>query len=198
MFVVSMLRGECMDPDDVMIDALADKILGGKVGGALHLPFRWKQKNAPRRAYSPIHVEANTPVRSDLSCRLDLRFRIGLDKPWEYSLILLHPGSRTVLRRLDVRGTHLDRETGEHFINRTHKHRWSEQRGNRDVYAPDDIRHAPDPIANATLTSMDEEHDRVVRDFVLECKMDISAGYVWFPPTPPMPAPTLEGFEEYP
>ncbi|GHI75876.1 hypothetical protein Sspor_14370 [Streptomyces spororaveus] len=49
-----------MDPDDVMIDALADKILGGKVGGALHLPFRRKQKNAPRRAYSPIHVEANT------------------------------------------------------------------------------------------------------------------------------------------
>ncbi|MFD6912110.1 hypothetical protein ACFWB2_07275 [Streptomyces virginiae] len=198
MFVISMLRGECMDPDDVMIDALADKILGGKVGGALHLPFRWKQKNAPRRAYSPIHVEANTPVRTDLSCRLDLRFRIGLDKPWEYSLILLHPGSRTVLRRLDVRGTHLDRETGEHFINRTHKHRWSEQRGNRDVYAPDDIRHAPDPIANATLTSMDEEYDRVVRDFVLECKMDISAGYVWIPPTPPIPAPMLEGFEEYP
>ncbi|MFJ3174751.1 hypothetical protein ACIPJK_28705 [Streptomyces roseus] len=187
-----------MDPDDVMIDALADKILGGKVGGALHLPFRWKQKNAPRRLSAPIHVEASTPVRTDLSCRLDLRFRIGLDKPWEYSLMLLHPGSGTILRRLDVRGTHLDRESGEHFINRTHKHKWSERRSNKDVYAPDDIRHSPDPIAEATLTSMDEEYERVVRDFVQECKMDIAAGYVWVPPMPPVPAPTLEGFEEYP
>ncbi|MFD6111151.1 hypothetical protein ACFWG0_13700 [Streptomyces yangpuensis] len=84
------------------------------------------------------------------------------------------------------------------LIHRTHKHKWSEQRGNRDVYAPDDIRHTPDPIADATLTSMDEEYDRVVRDFVQECRMDISAGYVWVPPTPPLQAPTLEGFEEYP
>lgn len=187
-----------MDRDDVMTDALADKVLGGRIGGAINLPFQWKQKNAPRRPKAPIHIEAHTPVRTDLSCRLELRFRIGLDKPWEYSLILLHPGSRTVLRRLDVRGTHIDRETGEEYINRTHKHKWSEQRGNKDVYAPDDIRHSPDPVLDATLAVMDEEYDRVVYDFVHECRMSIGGGYLWVPPTPPTPAPTFEGFEEYP
>ncbi|MGW8779474.1 hypothetical protein ACWGNM_15575 [Streptomyces sp. NPDC055796] len=88
----------------MMIDALADKIFGGR-------------------------------VRTGLSCRLDLRFRTGLGKPWEHSLMLLRPGSGTILRRLDVRGTHLDGATGEHFIHRTHKHKRSEQRGNRDVYS---------------------------------------------------------------
>ncbi|MFE9221880.1 hypothetical protein ACFYN3_36880 [Streptomyces lavendulae] len=187
-----------MDPDDAMVDALAEKVLGGKVGGAICAPFQWKQKNAPRRLGAPIHVEARAPIRTDLSCRLELRFRIGLDKPWEYSVMLIHPGSGSILRRLDVRGTHIDRETGEEYINRTHKHKWSEQRGNKDVYAPDDIRHSPDPILGATLTMMDEEYDRVVRDFVHECRMSIGGGYVWVPPTPPLPVPTLEGFEEYP
>lgn len=66
----------------------------------------------------------------------------------------------TCLKRLDVRGTHRDRATGEDYINRTHKHRWSRARGDKDVYAPDDIRHNPDPILGATLASMDEEYDR--------------------------------------
>lgn len=186
-----------MGPQFEMTDALAEKILSGTVGGALNAPFVWKQKNAPRKN-APIHVEAAAPIRSDLSCRLDLRMRIGLDKPWEYSLLLLSPADRVCLRRLDIRGNHLVRETGEAYINRTHKHKWSKVRQNRDVYAPDDIRHDPDPILNATLGTMDEEYDRVVRDFVAECRMTVGGGYVWVPPQLPETQEAFDGMEDYP
>ncbi|WP_432063422.1 hypothetical protein [Streptomyces sp. S1] len=186
-------------PEVEMTDALAEKILSGTVGGALNAPFEWRQKNFPRKENAPIHIEATAPIRTDLGIRLDLRMRIGLDLPWDYSLTLLYPAGRICLRRLDIRGSHTDRAGGEEFINRTHKHKWSVARKNADVYAPDDIRHNPDPIPNATLLIMDEEYDRVVRDFVLECKMIVGAGYVWVPPpSPPVTQPTFDGLEDYP
>ena len=182
-----------------MTDALAEKILSGTVNGALNAPLIWKKKNAPRRQDAPIHVEGCAPLRSDLSCRLDIRMRIGLDLPWEYTLILLNLPGGECLRRLDIRGTHLDRKAGEQYINRTHKHRWSRQGGDADVYAPDDIRHSPEPIIGATLANMDEEYDRVVRDFIAECKMSVGGGYVWVPPPDlSLTQPTFEGLEDYP
>ncbi|MEU8711645.1 hypothetical protein [Streptomyces sp. NPDC048663] len=187
-----------MQPDDEMTDALAEKIFSGTVGGVLNTPLAWKQKNAPRSAHKPVHIEAWAPLKTDLSCRLELRMRIGLDVLWEYSLLVLHPADKTCLKRLDVRGTHLDRSTGEDYLNRTHKHKWSRARGNRDVYAPDDIRHTPEPIFGATLESMDEEYDRVVRDFITECKMTVGGSYAWVPPTIPVTQPTFDGLEDYP
>lgn len=185
--------------EEGLTDGLAEKILSGTVAGALNTPLAWKQKNAPRKKNAPIHVEAHAPVRTDLSCRLELRMRIGLDKPWDYTLLLLHVTARVILRRLDVRGTHVDRGAGETFINRTHKHKWSKASGNSEVYAPDDIRHTPDPIVGATLASMDEEYDRVVRDFITECKMVVGGGYVWVPPPEVASSqPTFEGLEDYP
>ncbi|AYL36582.1 hypothetical protein [Streptomyces fungicidicus] len=187
-----------MQPDDEMTDALAEKIFSGTVGGVLNTPLTWKQKNMPKRAHKPVHVEAWAPLKTDLSCRLELRMRIGLDVLWEYTLMVLHPSDRTCLKRLDIRGTHLDRETGEGYLNRTHKHKWSKARGNKDVYAPNDIRHNPDPILGATLESMDEEYDRVVRDFIAECKMTIGGAYAWVPPAVPLTQPTFDGLEDYP
>jgi hypothetical protein len=181
-----------------MTDALAEKILSGTVGGALNTPLVWKQKNVPRKTSAAVHVEASAPIKIDLSCRLELRVRIGLDLPWDYSLLLLHPTGKACLRRLDIRGTHRDRSAGEDYLNRTHKHKWSVATGNGEVYAPDDIRHAPDPIANATLASMDEEYDRVVRDFIAECKMTIGGNYAWVPPTLPATQATFDGLEDYP
>lgn len=187
-----------MQSETDMTDALAEKIFSGTVGGLLNTPLTWKQKNMPKKAGKPVHVEAWAPLKTDLSCRLELRVRIGLDKPWEYTLMVLHPSDGTCLKRLDVRGTHRDRESGEEYINRTHKHRWSVARGDKDVYAPDDIRHSPDPVADATLASMDEEYDRVVRDFITECKMTLGEGYGWVPPTITQMQPMLDGLEEYP
>jgi hypothetical protein len=186
-------------PEDEMTDGLAEKILSGTTGGALNAPLKWKQKNVPRKQSSAIHIEGSAPLRINLPCRLDLRMRIGLDKPWDYSLMILHPPDGIILRRLDIRGTHRDRDSGEEFINRTHKHKWSQQRKNKDVYAPDDIRHAPDPIFSASLASMDEEYDRVVRDFIAEAKMAVGVGYVWMPPAlMRVVQPTFDGLEDYP
>lgn len=168
------------------------------MGGALNAPLVWKQKNAPRRRSAPIHVEACAPVRTDLSCKLELRLRIACDVPWEYTLILLHPTDGTNVRRLDIRGTHIDRSTGEEYLQRTHKHKWSTATGNNEVYEPDDIRHTPGPILGATAASMDEEYDRVLRDFITECKMTVGGGYVWVPPTLPDVQPTFDGLEDYP
>jgi hypothetical protein len=192
------MEGVLVESDNELTDALADKILSGTVGGALNTPLTWKQKNRPRRTSAAIHVEASAPIKVDLSCRLELRMRIGLDKPWDYSLLLLHLVDGSCVRRLDIRGTHIDRSSGEEYLNRTHKHRWSRARGNKDVYAPNDIRHAPDPILGATVASMDEEYDRVVRDFIAECKMTVGGGYVWVPPTLPDTQPAFDGLEEYP
>lgn len=188
-----------MDDDLEMTDALAEKILSGTVGGALNTPFVWKQKNAPKKKRTPIHVEAVAPIRIDLSCRLDVRLRIGLDNPWEYSVMLLHPRDGAMIRRLDVRGTHRSRDTdAEQYIFRTHKHKWSVDKGNKEVYAPDDIRHNPDPIPEATLDNMDEEYDRVVRDFIAECRMTMGGGYVWVRPPQPAAQQTFDGLEDYP
>lgn len=187
-----------MQPGEEMTDALAEKILSGTVGGALNAPLVWKQKNAPRKRNAPIHIEAAAPIRTDLSCRLELRVRIGLDLPWDYSLLLLHLNDGVCVRRLDIRGTHVDRDSGDEYINRTHKHRWSKARGYKDVYCPDDIRHDPEPIIEATVAGMDEEYDRVVRDFIAECKMTVGGGYVWVPPTLPVTQLALEGWEDYP
>lgn len=182
-----------------MTDGLAEKVLSGFAGGALNTPFTWKVKNIPKRANAPVHVEAHAPIKTDLSCRLELRMRIGNDNPWEYMLMLLHPLDRVCLRRLDIRGTHRDRAGGEDYINRTHKHRWSVARGDKDVYAPDDIRHNPDPVFDATFETMDEEYDRVVRDFIAECRMSVGDAYVWVPPPSfPRTQPTFEGMEDYP
>lgn len=188
-----------MEPDLEMTDALAEKILSGTVGGALNTPFVWKPKNAPKKKHAPIHIEATAPIRTDLSCRLELRMRIGLDLPWDYSLMLLHPPDGVIIRRLDVRGTHRCRTgEGEEFIFRTHKHKWSVEKKNKEVYAPNDIRHDPEPIVDATLASMDEEYDRVVRDFIVECRMTVGGGYVWVRPQQPLEQPALDGMEDYP
>lgn len=89
-----------MQPGDEMTDALAEKIFSGTVGGVLNTPLTWKQKNVPKKASKPIHVEAWAPLKTDLSCRLELRMRIGLDVAWEYTLLVLHP-SASIRQRCD-------------------------------------------------------------------------------------------------
>ena len=182
----------------IMTDAMAEKLLSGNAGCVINAPLTWKQKNHPKSATTPVHVEGTSTVSSNLGMRLELRMRIGLDRPWDYTLLILSPVDGVCLRRLDVRGTHRDRLTGEDFINRTHKHKWSEARGNSEVYSPDDIRHTPGPLLHATLASMDEEYERVVRDFVAECRMMLGSGYAWTQPPAAAVQDPFDGLEEYP
>ncbi|WP_327183580.1 hypothetical protein [Streptomyces sp. NBC_01334] len=184
-----MGAGDCTDD-------VAEKILSATVNALLNVPIRWKSKSV-RKDGRASQLEGNVPVRSDLSERFDLIFRIKVDLAWEYTLILRHLPSGTNIRRLDVRGTHRDR-LGEDYLCRTHKHRWSEARGNKDVYAPTDIRHDPAVPADASLAVLDAEYRRVLLDFMGECNIAIGTGYSWSsPPAPPDVLP-LEELEEYP
>ncbi|MEU1364642.1 hypothetical protein ABZ454_00670 [Streptomyces sp. NPDC005803] len=177
-------------------DEVAEKILSAAVNAQLNASIRWKSKSV-RKDGRPAQVEGNVPVRSDLADRFDLLFRIKVDLAWEYTLILRHLPSGVNVRRLDVRGTHRDR-AGEDYICRTHKHRWSEARNNKDVYEPTDIRHDPAVPSDASLEVLDEEYRRVLTDFMGECNISLGAGYNWTsPPAPPQTLP-LEGLEEYP
>ncbi|MFR9726693.1 hypothetical protein ACL02R_25525 [Streptomyces sp. MS19] len=112
--------------------------------------------------------------------------------------MLLSPLHHVCLRRLDIRGTHAPRHSVEQFIYRTHKHKWSQAWGDKEVYAPDDIRHDPKPVMNATLAGMDEKYDRVVRVFVAECRMIVGGGDVWVPPQLPATQEAFDGMEDYP
>ncbi|MFJ9343457.1 hypothetical protein ACIRP0_29820 [Streptomyces sp. NPDC101733] len=177
-------------------DEVAEKILSATVNAQLNAAISWKSKSV-RKDGRPAQLEGNIPVRSDLSDRFDLIFRIKVDLAWEYTLILRHLPSGVNIRRLDVRGTHRDR-IGEDYVCRTHKHRWSEARANKDVYAPTDIRHEVAVPEDTSLEAMDQEYRRVLLDFMGECNITIGSGYNWvIPPAPPQTLP-LEGLEEYP
>ncbi|MEU1161848.1 hypothetical protein ABZ372_14315 [Streptomyces sp. NPDC005921] len=177
-------------------DDVAEKILSATVNALLNAPIRWRSKSV-RKDGRASQLEGNVPVRSDLSERFDLIFRIKVDLAWEYTLILRHLPSGTNIRRLDVRGTHRDR-MGEDYLCHTHKHRWSEARGNKDVYAPTDIRHDPAVPADASLAVLDAEYRRVLLDFMGECNIAIGTGYTWSSPPAPPDALPLEELEEYP
>ncbi|MFF8317796.1 hypothetical protein ACF06V_11575 [Streptomyces bobili] len=184
-----MGAGDCTDD-------VAEKILSATVNALLNAPIRWKSKSV-RKDGRASQLEGNVPVRSDLAERFDLIFRIKVDLAWEYTLILRHLPSGTNIRRLDVRGTHRDR-VGEDYLCRTHKHRWSEARGNKDVYAPTDIRHDPAVPVDASLAVLDTEYRRVLLDFMGECNIAIGTGYTWSSPPAPPDALPLEELEEYP
>lgn len=91
-----MGAGDCTDD-------VAEKILSATVNALLNVPIRWKSKSV-RKDGRASQLEGNVPVRSDLSERFDLIFRIKVDLAWEYTLILRHLPSGTNIRRLDVRG----------------------------------------------------------------------------------------------
>ncbi|MCK8680212.1 hypothetical protein [Streptomyces lichenis] len=177
-------------------DDVAEKILSSAVNAQLNAALVWKPKSV-RRGGRPSQFEGVAPIRSDLSDRFDLIFRVKVDLAWEYTLILRHISSGANIRRLDVRGTHRDR-AGEDYICRTHKHRWSEARADKDVYAPTDIRHDPDVPQDVSLTAMEVEYRQVVLDFMSECNIEVGTGYAWSsPPVLPETLP-VEGWEEYP
>lgn len=112
--------------------------------------------------------------------------------------VLLHKASGANVRRLDIRGTHLDRSGGEQWINQTHKHRWSEENENRDVYTPIDIRHHLGiPVVNG-MKDLADEYQRVFEDFAGECRIALATGYIWKHPPYPEPDQPFPSYERYP
>ncbi|MDQ3577722.1 MAG: hypothetical protein M3443_09030 [Actinomycetota bacterium] len=168
------------------------------MGAKLDRTLLWSPMNL-RRDGLPTKIVGKGRVEcSGLDATFDLVMRLNPDKPWEHTSILLHVTSGKNVRRLDLRGSHVDRSTGEQWINRTHKHRWSEADGNKSVYMPDDIRHVADVPLISSMKDLADEYREVFEDFTKECLIDLGPAYIWSDPSYPEVQDTLPTLERYP
>lgn len=180
-----------------LTDAAAEAIVSGHIGASLHRGLLWTPMNL-RRDGMPTKIEGRVRVEAAVDDVFELMIRLCPDKPWSPTCVLLHKVTGTNVRRLDVRGTHRDRTGGEEWINRTHKHRWSVARGDRDVYTPDDIRHDPAIPDTLAMKDLADEYRQVFEDFAAECLIDLAAGYFWNHPPYPELDPPFPSYERYP
>jgi hypothetical protein len=98
---------------------------------------------------------------SDTSLRLNMAVSILREERYR---IIVRRGEQ-ILRRLCVRGSHRNplASSGETWIGKTHKHRWTEQFADKLAYTPPDI---------ATPTFERSEYERVFRAFCKESNID--------------------------
>lgn len=178
-------------------DEDAAAILSGTIDARITRGLVWNPVNL-RRNGSPTKIEGKVLVHADVDVAYELLLRLHPDRPWEYSVILLHKASGTNVRRLDIRGTHRDRRGGEEWVNRTHKHTWSRAAGNSNLYTPDDIRHDTAIPAARTMKDLAGEYQQVFEDFTAECRIALDAGYIWAHPPYPEPDQPIPTMERYP
>lgn len=127
----------------------------------------WKTVGATVRARLALHNVHALP--------LSLNAQVLIYKPWKFTVFLMLHG--THLRRLDVNGSHRNRTRDrEQWIERTHKHLWSEVNDDAEAYTPCDIPSVP-------LTEVTGEHyRRVFEAFCGECGIDLVADFRWSDP----------------
>lgn len=181
-----------------LTDAVAAAIVGGGVDATVNRGLLWNPVNL-RRDGMPSKIEGRVRVDAPAVAEpFELMMRLCPDKPWSYTCVLLHRTSGANVRRLDVRGTHRDRRGGRVWLNRTHKHRWSEAEGDRDVYTPVDIRHEPAVPVSAGMKDLADEYRQVFEDFTKECLIRLVEGYMWQHPPYPEPDQPIPTLERYP
>lgn len=179
-------------------DELAAAILSGQVGAVLNRGLAWSPLNL-RRNGVPTKIEGKGRIDcASLRDPFDFVVRLKPDKPWEHTCILRHVPSGRNVRRLDLRGTHRDRSSGEEWINRTHKHRWSEADGDKSVYTPDDICHKPSVPYVTSMNDLADEYRQVFEDFTKECLINLGPTYIWTHPPYPEVQDTIPSLERYP
>lgn len=148
-------------------DSLAAGVFDASACLELRLPVTWVQVGTTVRARMGLHNSRALP--------LILHAQVLIHKPWKFTTFLMLYDVH--LRRLDVNGSHRNR-TGvrETWIERTHKHRWSESLADADAYTPCDIPSIP-------LTNVTGEHYRqVLEAFCIECGIALADGYWWSAP----------------
>ncbi|MCA1605943.1 MAG: hypothetical protein LC775_10830 [Acidobacteria bacterium] len=148
-------------------DSVVASVLDPSAGLELRVPVTWKAVDTTVRARLALHNVHALP--------LSLNAQVLIYKPWKFSVFLMLHGSH--LRRLDVNGSHRNRTSDrEQWIERTHKHRWSEAHDDAEAYTPRDIPPVP-------LTEVAGEHyRRVFEAFCSECGIHLAAGYCWSDP----------------
>ena len=148
-------------------DGLAAGVFDASARLELRLPVTWECVGTTVRARMGLHNAHALP--------LILHAQVLIHKPWRITVFLMLYDVH--LRRLDVNGSHRNR-TGvrEAWVERTHKHRWSEAQADADAYTPGDIPSIP-------LTSVTGDHYRqVVEAFCGECGIALAGGYRWSAP----------------
>lgn len=150
-----------------LTDKLAAAILDPSAALELRVPVIWKDRSSAVRAQVGVHNSHGLP--------LFLGAQVIKDKPWKFTLYLMI--YNTHLRRLDINGSHRNK-TGDRelWVERTHKHTFSEASRDSDAYTPDDIPEIP-------LLDVTGEHYREAFEaFCGECNIGLSHTYAWSAP----------------
>lgn len=161
-------------------DRLAAAVMDPAAALELRVPPVWKDRNSTARAEIAVHNSHGLP--------LILGAQVITAKPWKFTLYLML--YNTHIRRLDVNGSHRNKMGDrELWVERTHKHRFSDQYGDSEAYTPSDIPGIP-------LTDVTGEHYREVFEaFCGECGIGLTHSYVWIAPAVGMGSLTLDGEE---
>lgn len=110
--------------------------------------------------------------RADIDIVMHLTISRVFPGKYSYSVVL---ASGQMLRRLDVRGSHVnarDAEPGT-WNSRTHKHRYTDRVGARDAYTPSDIHVGTEDNPGSPGNPDDSaEYETVFRAFCAECGID--------------------------
>jgi len=133
----------------------------------IRAPIAWRQRDATDR-----RVRLHLPVANSLGEPLRLHAHIPIRIRWQYSMALVW--RKVPIRRLDVRGSHVNQcdGSGERWRRETHKHRWRDAYRDAWAYTPDDI---PD---TSTIDVDQDEYRRVFEAFCGECKIRIETPWV--------------------
>jgi len=132
--------------------------------------MRWESRATSVRAHMGVHNSHGLP--------LILGVQVLTLKPWKLTAYLMIYGQH--VRRLDVNGSHRNRtDDREEWVERTHKHRFSEVHQDTVAYTPDDI----PPVPTADVVG--EHYRRAFEAFCEEQAITLTGEYRWVDPVLP-------------
>jgi hypothetical protein len=149
-------------------DSVVEAVFDPSARLALLVPITWKDRSA--------FVRAEMALSNVRALPLLVGMQVTKDKPWKPTVYLMLENEQ--LRRLDVNGSHTNRTPPrERWVQRTHKHVWTEAHHDAVAYTPDDI----PAVALGNVTG---EHLREVFEaFLVECRIETRGAYRWSDPT---------------
>lgn len=135
---------------------------------ALQVPVLWKDR--------PGTVRAEMAVSNVRALPLLVGMQVTKAKPWKPTAYLMLENEQ--LRRLDINGSHTNRTLPrEQWVQRTHKHVWSEAHHDAVAYTPGDI----PAVALSNVTG--EQLREIFEAFLAECHIETRGAYRWSDPT---------------
>lgn len=133
----------------------------------IRAPIIWKPRDP-----TDTRVRFEVAVANSFGEPLRLYMHVPVRIRWQYTIVLVW--RRLPIRRLDVRGSHVNLcdGSGERWRNETHKHRWIDAYRDGWAYTPADV---PDTTG---LAVGPEEYQRVFEAFCQECSIRVESDWV--------------------